>query len=162
MRPILICLQNKGNPPRGRTPTASDGMVVPFSFVCTSVLPMRTCCALYMLERAYTCWDMCFRFFMESYEGVGQPFSPRTLLHTHLPFSRGPTQGTYRRELTAERLYPRCFLHLLVLSWETQHRAVCMPPAPYALTACNDNCQGLSSETQLRYHERNFCPPGSF
>ena len=41
-----------------------DGMVVPFSFVCTSVLPMRTCCALYILERCYTLWDfgwlLCF------------------------------------------------------------------------------------------------------
>ena len=40
------------------------------------------------------------------YEGVGQPFSPMTLLHTHLPFGRGTTQGTYRRELIAERLLP--------------------------------------------------------
>ena len=38
-----------------------DGMVVPFSFVCTSVLPMRTCCALYILERFYTLWDFCLQ-----------------------------------------------------------------------------------------------------
>ena len=95
-------------------------------------------------------------------EGVGQPFSPRTLLHTHLPLSRGPTQGTYRRELTAERLYPRCFLHLLVLSWETQHRAVCMPPAPYALTACNDTCQGRSSRPRSATMNGFFVRPAVF
>ena len=46
---------------------------------------------------------------VESYEGVGQPFSSRTLLHTRLPFGRGPTQGTFRRELTAEGLLPSMF-----------------------------------------------------
>ena len=44
-----------------------------------------------------------------NFEGVGQPFSPRTLLHVHLPFGRGPTQGTCRQELTAERLLPSLF-----------------------------------------------------
>jgi hypothetical protein len=92
-------------------------------------------------------------------EGVGQPFSPRTLLHTHLPLSRGPTQGTYRRELTAERLYPRCFLHLFVLSWETQPRAVCMPPAPHDPHCLQRRLPGAEFRTQLRYHERICFPP---
>ena len=37
-----------------------DGTVMSFSFVCTSVLPMRTCCALYILERFHTLWDFCW------------------------------------------------------------------------------------------------------
>lgn len=48
--------------------------------------------------RRFICWEL--------FGGVGQPFSPRTLLHFHLPFGRGPTQGTCRQELTAERLLP--------------------------------------------------------
>ena len=73
--------------------------------------------------------------------GLDNPSRPRPCCTLACRCGRGPTQGTCKRELTAEGLLPsmRIWMRIIFMSWETQHRAAVAPPGvATTLTAYND------------------------
>ena len=94
--------------------------------------------------------------------GLDNPSRPRPCCTLACRCGRGPTQGTCKRELTAEGLLPsmRIWMRIIFMSWETQHRAAVAPPGvATTLTAYNDMFSIIrkkTAESKQHFHLGNF------
>ena len=94
--------------------------------------------------------------------GLDNPSRPRPCCTLACRCGRGPTQGTCKRELTAEGLLPsmRIWMRIIFMSWETQHRAAVAPPGvATTLTAYNDMFSIIrkkTTENKQHFQLENF------